>query len=104
TGAYKFKTTENPTIYFEVYEPRMTEEKPPQVGVQMLIIERTSGKQEADSGLVDIKSYIKAGNPVIATGLKLPVNTLKPGSYTVGIKAVNSAGNEATRSANFEVQ
>ncbi|HXB74519.1 MAG TPA: VWA domain-containing protein [Candidatus Acidoferrales bacterium] len=104
TGAYQFKTSESPTIYFEVYEPAMTEEKPPQVGVQMVITERTSGKQEADSGMVNIQSYVKTGNPVIAAGLKLPVNTLKPGSYTVGIKAMNSTGNEAKRSANFEVQ
>lgn len=104
TGEYRFKTTESPTIYFEVYEPAMTEEKPPQVGVQMVITERPSGKQDADSGVVNIKDYIKPGNPVIAAGLKLPVNTLKPGSYTVGIRALNSAGHEAVRSANFEVQ
>jgi len=104
TGAYQFKTTESPTIYFEVYEPAMTDEKPPQVGVQMVITDRASGKSETDSGVVNIQNYIKPGNPVIAAGIKLPVNTLKPGSYTVGIKALNSTGNQATRSANFEVQ
>ena len=104
TGAYQFKTTETPTIYFEVYEPALTGEKPPQVGVQMVITDRASGKSATDSGMVNIQNYIKPGNPVIAAGLKLPVNTLKPGSYTVGITAMNSTGSQAVRSANFEVQ
>jgi hypothetical protein len=121
TGTYRFKTTETPTIYFEVYEPLLAEaqqpsqqptqdatqpatQQAPQVGVQMLITDRKTGKQEQDSGVVNIANYIKAGNPVIAAGLKLPVATLKPGSYTVGIKALDSAGGAALRSADFEVQ
>jgi VWFA-related protein len=117
TGTYRFKTTETPTIYFEVYEPLLAEAQPPsqppsqppaqpatQVGVQMLISDRKTGKQEADSGVVNIANYIKAGNPVIAAGLKLPVATLKPGSYTVGIKAMDSAGGAVSRTADFEVQ
>jgi hypothetical protein len=117
TGTYRFKTTETPTIYFEVYEPLLADAQPPsqqpaqqpaqqapQVGVQMSITDRKTGKQEQDSGVVNIANYIKAGNPVIAAGLKLPVATLKPGSYTVGIKALDSAGGAASRSADFEVQ
>lgn len=104
TGAYSFKATENPTIYFEVYEPALTDEKPPQVGVQLLVTERASGKQETDSGVINIQNFIKPGNPVIAAGLKLPVGTLKPGSYTVGIKAMDSAGAAVVRSADFVVE
>ncbi|HMC57590.1 MAG TPA: hypothetical protein VKJ01_00225, partial [Candidatus Solibacter sp.] len=121
TGTYRFKTTETPTVYFEVYEPLLAEaqqpsqqsaqqpasqaaQPAPQVGVQLLITDRKTGKQEADSGVVNIANYIKAGNPVIAAGLKLPVSTLKPGSYTVGIKAMDSAGGAVLRSADFEVQ
>lgn len=117
TGTYRFKTTESPTIYFEVYEPLLAEVQPPsqqpaqqpaqqapQVGVQMLITDRKTGKQETDSGVVNIANYIKVGNPVIAAGLKLPVATLKPGSYTVGLKAMDSAGGAVSRSADFEVQ
>jgi VWFA-related protein len=121
TGTYRFKTTETPTVYFEVYEPLLAEaqqptqqpaqqpasqaaQPAPQVGVQLLITDRKTGKQEADSGVVNIANYIKAGNPVIAAGLKLPVSALKPGSYTVGIKAMDSAGGAVLRSADFEVQ
>jgi len=104
TGAYQFKTTDTPSMYFEVYEPAMAEEKPPQVGVRMLITDRASGKQEADSGVVNLQNYVKPGNPVIAAGLKLPVSTLKPGAYTVSMVAVNSTGGQVLRSANFEVQ
>jgi hypothetical protein len=70
----------------------------------MLITDRKTGKQEQDSGVVNIANFIKAGNPVIAAGLRLPVATLKPGSYTVGIKALDSAGAAVLRSADFEVQ
>jgi hypothetical protein len=54
--------------------------------------------------MMNIQPFIRPGNPVIAAGLKLPVGNLKPGSYTVGIKAINSTGGEALRLANFEVE
>ena len=82
----------------------MADEKPPQVGVQMLITDRKTGKQETDSGVVNLANFVKTGNPVIAAGLRLPVATLKPGEYTVGLKAMDSAGGAILRSANFEVE
>ena len=104
TGAYKFKTSESPTVYFEVYEPALTDEQPPRVGVQLTIKDKATGQQAADSGVVNIQDYIKPGNPVVSAGLKLPVQELKPGSYTVGLKALDSLGREFTRTADFEVQ
>jgi hypothetical protein len=48
---------------------------------------------------------MQKGNPVIPLGLKLPVNTLDPGSYRVELTALDSAGNKSQpRSADFEVE
>jgi hypothetical protein len=48
---------------------------------------------------------VKAGDPVIPLGLKLPVASLAPGSYRVDLRAVDSVGNSSkTRTADFEVE
>jgi hypothetical protein len=48
---------------------------------------------------------VKAGNPVVAVGLKLPLETLPPGAYRLELRATDSRGNAApARSADFQVE
>ena len=55
--------------------------------------------------MIRMDKAIRAGNPVIPVGLKLPLDTLAPGSYRAELKAVDSAGNASpVRSADFEVE
>jgi len=104
TGAQRFSRNDTVVMYFEVYEPLMTEEKPPQVGAQLRIIDAKTGEEKTDSGAVPINHYVRAGSPVVAAGLKVPVNTLTSGNYRVEIKALDSAGNFALRSADFVIE
>jgi VWFA-related protein len=104
SGASRFSRNDTVVMYFEVYEPLLTEEKPPQVGAQLRIVDAKTGEEKSDSGAVAITNYVRAGSPVVAAGLKLPVNTLSSGNYKVEIKALDSAGNFAVRSADFVIE
>jgi hypothetical protein len=103
TGANRFKTTDPAAMYLEIYEPLLVGENPPKVGVELRLLDRKTGEQKVDSGIVEVASFIRAGNPVIAVGLKLPVATLTAGSYRAELTASDSAGKSVVRSADFEV-
>jgi len=104
-GSYRFKKTDTAAIYAEVYEPLLAGGNPPQVGIELKVLERKTGQQKFDSGLSNAQSFMKTGSPVIPLGLRLPVNTLDPGSYRVELSAIDSAGNKSKpRTADFEIE
>ena len=53
-GANKFKPTENVAVYLEVYDPKMLDEKPPGLVVQLKLLDRKGGPPKIDSGNVDL--------------------------------------------------
>jgi VWFA-related protein len=104
---YHFKKSDTAAMYAEIYEPLLasSSSSPPQVGVQLKVLDRKTGQAKIDSGMVTAASFIQKGSPVIPVGLKLPVNTLDPGSYRVELVAIDSAGNHSTtRTADFELE
>jgi hypothetical protein len=104
-ATYRFKKTDIAAVYAEVYEPLLAGANPPQVGIELKVVERKTGQQKFDTGLSNAQPFMKTGNPVISLGLKLPVNTLEPGSYRAELTAVDSAGRSAkARTADFEVE
>ena len=44
------------------------------------------------------------GNPVIGEAFKIPVTGVGPGSYTLELRALDSAGNEFKRTADFDIE
>jgi hypothetical protein len=83
----------------------MSDKNPPVVGLQLRVLDRKTKEQKEDSGMMGVNKDIRAGNPVIPVGLKLPVNTLIPGSYVAELQAKDSAGNTTVvRAADFEVE
>ncbi len=104
TGANRFKTTDPATMYLEIYEPLLVGENPPKVGVELRLVDRKTGEQKMDSGVIEVASFVRAGNPVIAVGLKLPVASLIVGSYRAELTALDSVGKSVVRSADFEVE
>jgi len=104
-ATYRFKKTETVALYAEVYEPLLAGTTVPQVGIEMKVVERKSGQAKYDTGLATAASFMQKGNPVIPLGLKVPVNTLDPGSYRVELSAMDSVGNKCPpRTADFEVE
>lgn len=98
-----FKKTDVAGVYAEVYEPLLKNPNPPEVAYELIVVERKSGQEKYHIG--DRTPKGKAGDPVIALGLKLPVATLGPGSYSLKLRAVDSLNNASkTRSVDFEVE
>ena len=98
-----FKKTDTAAIYAEVYEPLLKGENVPDVGYELVIVERQSGTEKFHVGGRVPKG--SNGNPVIPVGLKLPVAMLDPGAYRLDLRAVDSVGNASkTRSTDFEVE
>jgi hypothetical protein len=104
SGSNRFKHTDNVVVYTEVYEPSLTAEKPPIVGVGYTIFERASNNKVFSTGAVRTDDFIHKGNPVIPVGLKVKVDDLKPGSYRLMMQAVDSLQHHAPdRLVDFDI-
>lgn len=100
-----FKKSDAAAAYIEVYDPLLTGDKPPQIGLEYRIVDVKTGQQKLDIGFTDTKDSIKPGNPTVPVGLKIPLDTLAPGSYRVDLRAQDSAGNTTDfHTAEFEVE
>jgi VWFA-related protein len=100
-----FKKSDMAAAYIEVYDPLLTGDKPPQIVLEFRIVEKKSGAQKLDVGFTDTKDAIKPGNPTVPVGLRLPLDTLDPGSYRVDLRAQDSVGNITEfRAVEFEVE
>jgi len=104
-ASYNFKKTDTAVIYAEIYAPLLASVSPPQVAMELMVIDRKTGQAKFQSGMIAAASFIQKGNPVVPVGLKLPVNMLDPGSYRVQLEALDSLGDKSSpRTADFEVE
>ena len=104
SGSNRFKTSDIGAIYAEVYEPALLSAAPPDVGIQLTVVDRKTGEKKEDTGLLKLPTE-KIDNAMVPIGLKLPVNTLAAGSYRVELQAADSAGHRSsTRTADFEIE
>jgi VWFA-related protein len=98
----RFKKTDNAAVFVEIYAPLLMGPKPPQVGVELMVVDRKTGEKKVD---VASRAANQPGSAVAPIGLKLPVGTLAPGSYRVELRALDSVGNATkARTADFEVE
>ena len=103
TGASRFKAADKIGMYFELYDPALVGEKKPTVAVQIRILDGKTLDMKQDSGSVVVDNFVKAGSPVVPTGLRLPIEALAPGLYRLELKALDSTGSFAIRTADFEI-
>ncbi len=103
SGSDQFKKTDRAGFYVEIYDSLLTSDKPPKVGIKMAVIDRKTGEKKIETA--DAAKDAKPGNALVPVGLKLPVDTLPPGSYQLQLTAMDTAGNTSqVRTADFEVQ
>ncbi len=101
----RFKKSDNAAAYIEVYDPLLAGEKPPQLGLEFRILDKKTGEKKLDVGVMDTKDLMKAGNPTVPVGVRLPLETLAPGTYSVDLRAEDSAGNSTDfRVAEFDLE
>jgi hypothetical protein len=94
-------------MYFEVYEPLIASPDPQratEVAMQLRIVDRKTGEMKQDTGLLSMDLPATGGNPVLPAGIRVPIDTLPAGAYTVEIKAQDNAGRSATRSTEIEIE
>jgi hypothetical protein len=104
SGTNRFKHTDTVVLYTEIYEPLLTSENPPRIGLGYRIFERDSNKQIFFTGVQPGEEYIQKGNSVIPVGMKVKVDDLKPGAYRLMMQAVDSAKNSApNRVVDFDI-
>ena len=103
TGYSKFKAADKVVMYFELYDPALIGETKPQVAVQMRILDGKTLEMKQDTGNVLVDNFVKAGSPVVPAGLRMPIEGLAPGSTSWKLKALDSTGSFATRTADFEI-
>ena len=104
SGTNRFKRDENVIVYSEIYEPLLTSDNPPKVGLGYRILDRASKKEVMFTGVVAADGFILKGNPVVPVGLKVNVKDLAPGAYCLVMQAVDAAGNKApNRIVDFDV-
>ncbi len=105
TGDNRYKKTDPAMLYVEVYEPLLRNPDPPKVLIQLMILDRRNGTVKLDSGHLDMTNRVLPGNPVVPIGLKVPIDSLVPGPYSLVLKASDTAGNaSAVRHVEFEVE
>lgn len=105
SGNNRFKKTGKAFVYTQLYEPHLADAKPPQVRIGYRIMDVKSGKQVYTSGALDTADLIAKGSPVIAVGLKVPLDSLSQGSYRLDMQAAEVGGTiTPVRAVNFEIE
>lgn len=105
SASYRFAKSSQPVFYVEVFDPALKDATPPRVGVLFSIIDRKTNKEVFSSNTILVNDFSQPGNPVVPTGLKLPISQLPPGDYRFEIKGRDAVGHiSGTRSADFTVE
>ena len=105
SGTNRFKNTDTVGLYTQIYEPLLLQPNPPEVYMTLRLVDAKSGQEIVSSGEIPASAFVQNGNMVIPIGMKVPVNSLQPGSYRIEVRATDTAGNKsAAHSANFEIQ
>jgi hypothetical protein len=100
-----FKKTDNAGVYLEIYAPSLLGANPPQVGLELKILDSKTKEQKASIPPESVASMVQPGSPLIPIALRLPIAALTPGTYQVDVRAMDTAGNSTkVRSADFELE
>lgn len=105
-GSNRFHKGDTAAFYFEVYEPLLAAAPPtpPAVGVQIRILDRKTGEQELDTGMMRVDLSKVQAPPMIPVANRLPIDNLVAGSYVLELNAVDTANQTFKRTAEFEVE
>jgi hypothetical protein len=102
SGSNRFKKTDLVALYAQVYDPSLTTANPPAIRVAFLVVDTKTGNAVLPVEAVDASQFVEKGNPVVALGLKLPLDKLPSGSYRLKVQASDVSGNlSQVRSVEF---
>ncbi len=101
----RFKKSDPPVLYAEIYQPTVLSGDPPTLMVQYQVLDRATGAVKLDTGIFKPNISAKSGSPVVPVGLRIRSDKLEPGAYRLVFRASDSAGHNAPeRSTDFDVE
>jgi hypothetical protein len=108
-GSNRFKKSEKSYVYAEIYEPAMAvpdkkDKDVPAVGVRMELLDAKTGQVKKDFGAIRLQLPPVTGNPTVPLGLIVSAPELEAGAYKLRLTAMDGAGHEFTRSADFQLE
>jgi VWFA-related protein len=106
-GSNRFKKTDPAALYAEIYEPLLMAPDQPNpfgIGMGLRILDAKTGEQKLDTGVLRVNVPMKTGNPVVPLALKVPLESLAPGSYTLELEVGDTAGKTSKRTTAIEVE
>jgi hypothetical protein len=106
-GSNHFKKGDLVAFYTELYEPLLVnsaQSGPPVLVFDLRVLDGKTGEQKQDTGLLRVGLPAQKGSPTVPVAGKIPTESLGPGSYKVEIKAMDDAGKEFKRTADFEIE
>ena len=107
TGDTVFGKTDQAFFYVEMYEPLLASadpKDPPKMGIRLRVLDRKSGEQKNDSGLVELQPTPPLGAAKVPFAGRIPVTGLAPGAYTFEFTVADSTNKTAMRTVDFDVQ
>jgi VWFA-related protein len=105
TPENRFKPTDNPMLYVELYAPALLSKDPPKLTFMLRITNTKTNTVKVNAGINTDASSFKTGNLIVPVGMKLPIAQLSPGPYRLELKASDSAGHSTpARTADFVVE
>jgi len=106
-GSNKFTKAGNPLFYAEIYEPLLLNsdlKNKPELGVQIRVLDRKTKEVKFSTGLLAVDMSGVSANPTIPVAYKIPLDSVGAGQYVVEFQARDSAGKQATRTADFDLE
>jgi VWFA-related protein len=100
SGSNRFRKSDTPVVYAEIYEPSQLA----RVGIGIRILDRKTGEQKVDTGVLRIALPAANGNPAIPVVRRLPVDSLPAGSYRIELEAGDTAGKLARSYADLDIE
>jgi VWFA-related protein len=103
SGSNRFKKREMVALYAQIYDPKLATSDKSDVKVIFRVVDTKTGKAVIEPENVDPAQFIQKGNPVVALGFKLPLDTLAPGTYRLDMQAFDPSGARSkVRTVTFE--
>lgn len=104
-GSYRFKKSDKVGLYFQAYDPRVSESNPPKVAASFSIKDAKSDAVVLSSGMLDMSGFVEKGKPVIPMAMVIPVNQIPAGSYLLTLQVGEAGGGPLlTRTAVFQTE
>ena len=101
----QFQHSKKIGFYFEIYDAKLVDAKPPKVGVRYRLVDRKTNQPLLDSATMWVDSFEQKGSPIVPIGMWIPAEKIPPGQYFLEVIAGDVVGNSAPiRRLNFDLR